>query len=120
MYSQCDSEGIEHVLLKEIVNHRKDDTAYSIDDGWVQTRGGRRSRRKTTKGWWLLVEWKDNTTSWVPFKELKALFPIELAEYAVANKIVEEPAFAWWVKDVLRKRNRIIAKIKSRYWKTTH
>jgi hypothetical protein len=120
MYSQCDSEGMEHLLLKEIVNHRKDDTAYSIDDGWVHTRGGRRSRRQTTKGWWLLVEWKDGTTSWIPLKELKASFPIELAEYAVANKIVEEPAFAWWVKDVLRKRNRIIAKLKSRYWKTTH
>jgi len=43
--------------------------------------------------------------SWVLLKELKASFPIELAEYVVANKIVEEPAFAWWVKDVLRKTN---------------
>jgi hypothetical protein len=43
-----------------------------------------------------------------------------LAEYAVANKIVEEPAFKWWVQDVLRKRNRIIAKLKGKYWRTTH
>jgi hypothetical protein len=46
--------------------------------------------------------------------------PIELAEYAVANRIQEEPAFKWWVADVLRKRNQIISKITSRYWKTTH
>jgi hypothetical protein len=52
--------------------------------------------------------------------ELKASNPVEVAEYAVANKIVEEPAFAWWVKDVFRRRNRIISKVKSRYWKTTH
>ena len=52
--------------------------------------------------------------------ELKASNPVEVAEYAVANQIVEEPAFAWWVKDVLRCRNRIISKVKSRYWKTTH
>ena len=46
--------------------------------------------------------------------------PVELAEYAVANKISEEPAFAWWVCDVLRRRDRIIKKVKSRYWSRTH
>jgi hypothetical protein len=53
-------------------------------------------------------------------KDLKASNPIELAEYAVGNQLVEEPAFRWWVKDALRTRNRIISKVKSRYWKTTH
>ena len=52
--------------------------------------------------------------------ELEASNPIELAEYAVANRIVEEPAFAWWVSDVLKRRNCIISKVKSKYWKTTH
>ena len=32
----------------------------------------------------------------------------------------EEPAFAWWVLHVLRKRNRIVAKVKSKYWILTH
>jgi len=41
-------------------------------------------------------------------KDLKVSNPVELAEYAVANKIVEEPAFAWWVQQVLRRRDRII------------
>ena len=45
---------------------------------------------------------------------------MQIAEYAVANHIAEQPAFNWWVHSVLRKRNRIIAKVKSRYWKTTH
>ena len=53
-------------------------------------------------------------------KELKESNPIEVAEYAVANRIADEPAFAWWVPQVLRRRNRIISKVKSRYWKTTH
>jgi hypothetical protein len=52
--------------------------------------------------------------------ELKACNPVEVAEYAVANKLVEEPAFTWWVKDILKRRNRIISKVKTRYWKTTH
>jgi hypothetical protein len=51
---------------------------------------------------------------------LKASNPIETAEYAYANKIINEPAFAWWAKDVLRKRDRIVGKLKTRYWRTTH
>lgn len=44
----------------------------------------------------------------------------ELAEYAVANKIDQEPAFRWWVPYTLKKRNRIISKTKAKYWRTTH
>ena len=48
-----------------------------------------------------MVEWKDGLSDWVPLKELKASNPAELAEYVVANRIQDEPAFSWWVKDVL-------------------
>jgi hypothetical protein len=64
--------------------------------------------------------WKDWSTSWVKLKDLKVSNPIELAEYAVANCIAEEPAFKWWVSHTLRKWNRIILKVKSNYWKTMH
>jgi hypothetical protein len=44
-----------------------------------------------------------------------------LEEYAVANKIAEEPAFAWWVRGVLRRRDCIIKKVKStKYWLRVH
>jgi hypothetical protein len=33
---------------------------------------------------------------------------------------VSEPAFAWWVQTVLRRRDWIIDKVVSRYWKKTH
>ena len=58
--------------------------------------------------------------SWEKLKDLKESYPVQLAEYAVANKINEEPAFKWWVPHTIRKRNRILAKVKSRYWRTTH
>jgi hypothetical protein len=48
------------------------------------------------------------------------LNPIEVAEYAVTNRLIEEPAFKWWVPHVIHWRNRIISKVKSRYWKMTH
>ena len=51
---------------------------------------------------------------------LKESNPVEIAEHAVASKLVEEPAFKWWVASVLRRRNRIVSKLKSRHWKTTH
>lgn len=56
-----------------------------------------------TFGWELLVEWFDGSTDWVPLKNLKDTNPVKLAKYAVANKITEEPAFAWWVKYCLDK-----------------
>ena len=48
------------------------------------------------------------------------MYPIQLSEYAVKNKISEEPVFDWWTKHVLKKCNGIISKIDSRYWQKTH
>ena len=104
-------------MLKEISDHTKDRSAVHIDDGFVS---GTQQRRWTTKGWKLLVEWRDGTTTWVPLKELKDSNPIEVAEYAVANKLVSEPAFAWWVPTVLRQRDRNISKVRSQYLVRTH
>ena len=44
----------------------------------------------------------------------------KLADYAIANKIQDEPVFAWWVPYVIKKRKTIIQKIKSKYWQRTH
>ena len=46
--------------------------------------------------------------------------PIELYDYAVAKKIDDEPAFAWWVHYFFKKRDMIISKAKTKYWRTTH
>jgi hypothetical protein len=77
--------------------------------------------KTTTRGWELLISWKDGTSSWVKLKDLKESFPVQLAESDVGNKISEEPAFAWWVPYTIRKRrDHIILKVKSKYWKRTH
>ena len=120
MYSQVDDLGREFLLMEEIVDHRKDGHAVPIDDGFIETPSGTRRPKITTKGWFLLVKWKDGTTTWVPLKDLKESNPVQVAEYAVANKLVSEPAFAWWVRTVLRKRDRILSKVKSKYWRRTH
>ena len=51
---------------------------------------------------------------------MKESYAVQLAEYAVQNRISLEPAFAWWSTYVLNKRNRVLAKIKSKYWIRTH
>ena len=68
----------------------------------------------------LKVEWVDGTASWLPLSEAKNASPIERAEYAVASQIDHEPAFKWCVPGTLKKRKQIVAKVKSRYWCTTH
>ena len=120
LFSQSDSEGRQFMVMKEICDHRKDGRAIPISDGFSTSKNGNKTPKQTTIGWQLLVEWKYGSSDWTDLKDLKESNPVELAEYAVANKIVEEPAFKWWIATVLRRRNRIISKLKSRYWKTTH
>ena len=50
-------------------------------------------------------------------KDIKQSYPVDLADFAIQKGIAEEPAFAWWVGNILKTRNRIIEKVKSRYWK---
>ena len=59
-------------------------------------------------------------TTWVPLKYMKETYPVQVSEYDVLTLIQEEPAFAFWVPHLLRKRNRIVAKVKSNYWILTH
>ena len=94
--------------------------AIKRSNGFIKSQNGNTHKKMTTRGWKLQVEWKDGSVSWVPLKDLKASNPVELAEYAVANDISDEPAFNWWVKDTLRKRDRIISKVKAKYWRTSH
>ena len=120
MFAQVDSEGHRHVLLEDIVDHRASTEALSMEDGYMKGRNNKKYPKKTTRGWDVLCQWKDMSTTWVPLKDVKNSHPVELAEYAVANKLTAQPAFAWWVPHVLKKRDSIIGKVKSRYWLKTH
>ena len=55
--------------------------------------------------------------------DLKECYLVETAEYSVMKKVDHETAFNWWVKHMLRKLNRIVAKFRKhgakKYAKTT-
>ena len=120
LFAQIDDEGNRHVLFQEIIDHRTNGKQVLQQDAFVTTRTGTQRRRETTVGWELLVQWKDQSTTWVSLKDMKEAYPVQSAEYAAQARIAEEPAFAWWAPHTLRKRNRILAKVKSKYWIRTH
>jgi hypothetical protein len=75
----------KHVVLQEITDHKSDKTAVHITNGYVMSKQGVKIPKKTTKGWKLLGH----------VCYVKDSNPIELAEYAVANRIQEMPALKW-------------------------
>ncbi|CAJ1930023.1 unnamed protein product [Cylindrotheca closterium] len=118
--TQVDDDGFSSPMLKAIVDWRKDPkTAVRKKDQYVQSHSGRR-QRKTTKGWELKILWSDDSYSWIDLKYMKESNPVNVAEFAVAKKIDNEPAFKWWVPYTIRKRDVIISAVKSRARKTTH
>ncbi len=110
MFAECDGDANQHVLFDTTVDHKSDGSAVQYADRFVKV-NGRQHVKKTTKGWKLCVKWKDESTSWETPADLKESFPIQVAEYAVCQSIDNEPAFAWWMPYILKKRNQIIAAV---------
>jgi hypothetical protein len=94
MFSQVDEEGHRHLLLDDITDFCKNETAINKEDAFVEMANGVRRRRYTTQGWQLLCQWKDGSTNWVALKDMKNSYPVQVADYAIANCIDDEPAFA--------------------------
>eukprot|EP00978_Attheya_sp_CCMP212_P028675 scaffold99696_cov50-Attheya_sp.AAC.1 len=119
LLSQEDDEGRRQMMLDEIVDHCRLESAIRKSKGTYETQRGLTRNVRTTKGWEICVQWKDGSTDWIALKDLKESYPVELAEYAINIKIDDEPAFAWWVPYVMKTRDRIISKVKSKYWART-
>ena len=120
LLAQVDEEGHRQLLLDEIIDHRSLKDAIPASEGTYKTKHGAVRKKRTTRGWEICVRWKDGSSDWIALKDLKDSYPIELAEYAAVNKIQGEPAFAWWVPYVFKKRKNTISKLKSKYWQRSH
>jgi hypothetical protein len=120
LYSQLDEEGCRFLIVDEIIDHTMEGSAVAPDNMYYMYKHGVKQMRRKTKGWSLLLQWRDGSTTWLPLKDLKESNPIEVAKYAVANKLLHYSAFAWWVPEVLQKCDCIISAVKTRYLKRTH
>ena len=71
LFAQGDDEGNRQVLMKEIIDYRMNGQEVKHQDAFITTRTGTKRRRETTKGWEILIEWKDGSTNWVTLKDVK-------------------------------------------------
>jgi uncharacterized protein YxjI len=119
MIAQCDIDGNQFLLMDEIVGYKKGANAVNRADEYI-VKDGRSYPRRSTAGWKICIQWKDGTTTWEKLSDIKESYPVEIAEYAIAQEIDHEPAFNWWVKHFLKKRDRIVAAVNKRFLKRTH
>ena len=92
LWSQCDAEGRQFSIIREIIGHRTDGHAIPLSEGTYMVNGQQRLK-KTTAGWKINVEFSDGTSDWLHLRDVKDSNPIELAEYAIASQIDHQPAF---------------------------
>ena len=98
MLTQVDSDGFSLALMEGIIDYKHDDSiAIPKVDKYITTGRGQRRLQKTTRGWKLLVNSKDQSESWVKLSELKESHPVDTAEFAKSRGIDDESAFPWWV-----------------------
>ena len=114
LWNQVDDDGYDYNLLYEIIGHKQNDDAIKIENRFYETKTGTKRRVITTKGWDLQARWENGETSYIALKDIKESNPIEVSEYAVANKIQDDPEFAWWINTVLKRRNAMVSKVARR------
>ena len=95
MYAQCDVNGNEYLLLEAFVDHTRV-----------------RNLRKSTACWDICCKCKGCSTLLEKLSNLEESHPSQIAEYAIAQSIQQEPALNWWVHHVLKKRDRIISMVR--------
>lgn len=125
MYDGVNNEGIETLLFDQIIGHEQDRTAITIQEAKIIKENEKENKEVqrsnnchllfTTKGWRICISWKDGSTSWHTLADIKNSYPIQLAEYAIQNKLQDYPAFSWWVKPTLKRKQSFIHTVKARY-----
>ncbi len=120
IFQESDANGYSSLFLYNIIDHKRSGNAIPMEDKYFVTKSGMKRMRQTTVGWKLLVQWNDGSRQWVTLKILKESNPVQVAEYAVARGIGDEPAFAWWIPYTLRKRDVIVSAVNSCLRKTSH
>ncbi|KAI2498349.1 Reverse transcriptase (RNA-dependent DNA polymerase) [Fragilaria crotonensis] len=105
LIAQVDEEGRRQMMLDEIIDHRVNEDAIPKSQGTYVNPYGVKRQKQTTRGWEVLIQWKDGSTDWIALKDFKESYPVELALYATDRGIQDEPAFAWWVPYVLKTKS---------------
>ena len=81
------------IKFKEIIDYRSNKSVVSKEDGFINPNNVYNFFNKTTQGYQVLVELRDEMTTWMYINDVKESIPIELSEYAVTNKITMNQNF---------------------------
>ena len=111
IFAQFDGEGNGHVLFEYIVGHRYDGTEVREQEAFITMCTVTKRHRESKNGVEVLVQWKDERTTWVTLEDMNSSYPVQMAEYAAHRRITCDPVFSWWIWNVLAKRNRITGKL---------
>lgn len=120
IYEEGDADGFSDSLMHHIVDHKSSGEAVKMKDKYITTRTGTKRMRQTTVGWSFLVEFANGSRQWIELKVLKESNPVQVGEYVIARGLSTQPAFAWWVPYVMRKRDAIVKAVNSRVRRTSH
>jgi hypothetical protein len=71
LMAQVEEEGRRQMMLSSIMDHRTSGDAIPKSQGTYVNSYGVKRRKATTRGWELLVEWRDGSSDWVSLKDLK-------------------------------------------------
>jgi hypothetical protein len=63
LWSQCNAEGRQFNIIREIVGHKTNGHAIPASEGTYMV-GGQERLKRTTTGWKINVEFSDGTTDW--------------------------------------------------------
>ena len=81
--TQVDYDGSTLTIMEGIIDYLKDAaTAVTKDDMYIVTKCGQKNIWKTTVGWQLLVQRRDQYHSWIHFKDLNKYHPMGVAKFA--------------------------------------
>ena len=106
LWNQVDDDIYDCDNLYEIISHRKNDDAIYEANGFYETKTGSKRRFITTKGWDFQIKWASGDTTFIALKDIRETNPVEISEYV--------PAFAWWIRTALKRRDTMISKVSRR------
>ena len=95
MLTQVNEDGYNLNLMEVIIDYNNDKTYVPKEYMYVVTKSGMKQPRKTTVGWKLLVQWKDNFESWINLKYMKVSHPVEVAYFDNTRGSSDKPSFEW-------------------------
>jgi hypothetical protein len=69
--------------MDSIADHHINGHQLEKEAVFIDSSSGGHTRREITKGWEILVQWKDGSSSWEALKDIEECYPVQLAEYAI-------------------------------------